>query len=188
MALTENETLNLLKRMAASDQAAARQFYLAYAPIVKSFLKRGGWEPSLVEDAIQATMIEVWKYPERYQTGGRASFKTWLLGIAKNRLVDALRKRPEQAEEPDEEMIATALDEGYERMHEAQRRRALQQCLDKLKGPHRQLLTLAYEHELPGREIGAIMDMPEGTVKSTLHYAKGMIRKCLERLLTGVAK
>lgn len=188
MTLTENETLRLLKSMAEGDQAAARQFYLAYASIVKSFLKRRGEELALVEDAVQATMLEVWKHPDRYQPGGRASFKTWLLGIASNRLIDLQRKRPAPADELDEEMISTQLDEGYERLHEEQRKTALRQCMQRLKGPQRQLLTLAYEHELPGREIGEIMNMPEGTVKSTLHYAKGLIKKCLERLLMEVAK
>lgn len=188
MGITENETLRLLRRMADGDQAAARQFYLAYASTVKSFLKRREEALSHVEDALQATMIEIWKHPERYQPGGRASFKTWLLGIANNRLIDLLRKRSEPAEELDEEMIATETHEGYTRLHEAQRKEALHQCMQRLKGSHRQLLTLAYEHELPGREIGEIMDMAEGTVKSTLHYAKGLIRKCLERLLSEESK
>jgi RNA polymerase sigma-70 factor, ECF subfamily len=186
--VTEEESLRLLKRIAEGDQAAARQFYLAYSSIVKSFLKRRGEELALVEDALQATMLEVWKHPGRYQPGGRASFKTWLLGIAHNRLIDLLRKRPDPAVELDEEMISTEMDDGYERMHEAQRKAALQQCMQRLKGSQRQLLSLAYEHEMPGRAIGEIMAMPEGTVKSALHYAKGLIRKCLERLLMGGAR
>lgn len=188
MVLTENETLRLLNSMAEGDQAAARQFYLAYSSIVKSFLKRRGEELTLVEDALQATMLEVWKHPERYQPGGRASFKTWLLSIANNRLIDLQRKRPDPTEELDEQKISTEINQGYERMHEAQRKAALRRCMQRLKGSQRQLLTLAYEHELPGREISEIMAMPEGTVKSALHYAKGLIRKCLERLLMEVAR
>ena len=184
MALTEKETLILLNRIAAGDHAAVRELYQAYAPIVKDFLKGRGWELSLVEDAVQATMLEVWKHPTRYQPGGSAQFKTWLLGIANRRLIDLLRKRPkQQTVELDEEMIATDIDEGYARVHEAQRRSALRQCMSKLKGLHRQLLVLAHEDGLPGREISKIMAMPEGTVKSTLHTARGVIKKCLERLL-----
>jgi RNA polymerase sigma-70 factor (ECF subfamily) len=184
LALTEKETLILLSRMAADDQAAAREFYRAYAPVVKSFLKGDGWEPSLAEDTVQATMLEVWKHPTRYQPGGSAKFKTWLLGIANRRLIDLLRKRPkQQTVELDDEMIATEIDAGYARVDEAQRRSALRQCMKKLKGSHRQLLVLAHAHDLPGREVAAMMGMPEGTVKSALHTAKGLIRKCLERLL-----
>jgi RNA polymerase sigma-70 factor, ECF subfamily len=188
LSITEKETLHLLQRMAADDQAATRQFYLAYARIVRNHLRRGGWESSVVEDAVQTTMLEIWRHPDRYQPGGLASFKTWLLKIADRRLIDLLRRRPEQAEELDEGMISTEVDEGYEQMLQAERKAALQQCRQKLKGIQRQLLALAYEHELSGREIGEIMGMPEGTVKSALHYAKGLIRKCLERLLKGVTK
>lgn len=188
MALTEKETLLLLKRIAVDDQAATRQFYQAYARIVRNHLRHGGWEPSVVEDAVQTTMLEIWRHPDRYLPDGPASFKTWLLKIADRRLIDLLRKRPEQAEELDEGMISTGVDEGYERMLREERKAALHQCRQKLKGTQRQLLALAYVHELSGREIGEIMDMPEGTVKSGLHYAKGLIRKCLERLLKGGTK
>ncbi len=188
MALTENETLILLNRIAAGDHAAVRELYQAYAPIVKDFLKGRGWELSLVEDAVQATMLEIWKHPSRYQPGGRANFKTWLLGIADKRLIDMLRRRPKQADELDDEMIATETDEGYARVHEAQCRSAVQECMKKLKGSHRQLLVLSHEHELPGREIAQIMGIPEGTVKSALHTAKGLIKKCLERLLGGATR
>lgn len=199
------EALGLLRRMCDGEEAAARQFYRAYAPIVKNFLLRGGWEYSLVEDALQATMIEVWKHPERFQPDRGARFKTWLLGIAKFRLTDLLRKQPTQARELDPENMASDPDEGYDpaqpdrdadgieqeegyaRMHQAQRKSALEQCLDRLKGLHRQLLCMAYENELPGREIAETLDMPEGTVKSTLHYAKSLMRKCLERRLQEIA-
>jgi len=188
LSITEKETLLLLKRIAVDDQAATRQLYQAYVRIVRNHLRRGGWESSVVEDAVQTTMMEIWRHPDRYLPGGPASFTTWLLKIADRRLIDLLRKRPEQAEELDEGMISTEVDEGYERMLRAERKAALQQCRQKLKGTQRQLLALAYEHELVGREIGEIMGMPEGTVKSALHYAKGLIRKCLERLLKGDTK
>lgn len=188
MELTEKETLILLNRVAAGDQAAVRELYRAYAPIVKDFLKGRGWELSLVEDAVQVTMLEVWTHPTRYQPGGRAKFKTWLLDIAKKRLIDLLRRRPKQTDELDDEMIATETDDGYARVHEAQLRSAVQQCMKKLKGSHRQLLVLSHDHELPGREIAQIMGIPEGTVKSALHTAKGLIKKCLERLLGGTTR
>lgn len=121
MALTENETLRLLKEMAEGNQAASHQFYRAYSPIVRKFLLRRGEEPALVEDALQVTMLEVWKRPERFQLGGGASFKTWLLRIASNRLIDLQRKRPDRVEELDEEMISSEINEGYERVHAAQR-------------------------------------------------------------------
>lgn len=199
--LVEIEPTSLLRRMRDGDEAAARQFYRAYSPVVKRFLLRSGWEYSLVEDALQATMIEVWKHPERYQSNRGASFKSWLLSIAKFRLTDMLRKQSLQVTDLDEERMSSDQDDGYEpsrpdkdiddveqeegyaRLHQQQRRHAVEQCLDRLKGIHRQLLCMAYEHELPGREIAEALGMPEGTVKSTLHYAKNLMRKCLDRRL-----
>lgn len=183
--ITESETLALLKRMADGNEAAARQFYIAYRPILRSFLSRGGYDSVMVEDTLQEVMVEVWKHPDRFRQGQGASFKTWLLSIAQFRLIDQIRKKKIPTEELSEEIAGDAEDDGYAAVHSLDRRTAVTHCKEKLKGKHRQLLTLAYEHDLTGQEIAKVMDMPEGTVKSALHYARNLIRDCVERMLGG---
>ena len=58
---------------------------------------------------------------------------------------------------------------------------ALQEVLDSLPDPLHQLFSLRHEEELTVPQIAAIMDIPEGTVKSRLHKTMTIIRKQLKQ-------
>ncbi|HUV89314.1 MAG TPA: sigma-70 family RNA polymerase sigma factor [Anaerolineae bacterium] len=61
-------------------------------------------------------------------------------------------------------------------------RQALQQAIDALPPRHRVVITLHYLEGLDLKEIAQVVGVPEGTVKSRLHYARESLRKAvLER-------
>jgi len=61
-------------------------------------------------------------------------------------------------------------------------RQALQQAIDALPPRHRVVITLYYLEGLDLKEIAQVVGVPEGTVKSRLHYARESLRKAvLER-------
>jgi len=61
-------------------------------------------------------------------------------------------------------------------------RQALQQAIDALPPRHRVVITLYYLQGLDLKEIAQVVGVPEGTVKSRLHYARESLRKAvLER-------
>jgi RNA polymerase sigma-70 factor (ECF subfamily) len=56
----------------------------------------------------------------------------------------------------------------------------LHRALDALSLPHREVLTLHFLEELPLEEIAEIVNVPAGTIKSRLFYAKRSLRELLE--------
>jgi len=62
---------------------------------------------------------------------------------------------------------------------ERERRQNLQQAIDALPPGHRIVVVLYYLEGLSLKEIAYVMDIPEGTVKSRLYYARKSLRKII---------
>ena len=60
-----------------------------------------------------------------------------------------------------------------------EQRHILQQAIDALPPRHHAVIVLYYLEELSLKEIAYVMDIPEGTVKSRLHYARERLRKSI---------
>jgi len=58
-------------------------------------------------------------------------------------------------------------------------RRILQQAIEALPPRHRVVIILHYLEGLSLKEIAYVIGIPEGTVKSRLHYARGNLRKTI---------
>ena len=109
------------------------------------------------------------------------SFRTWLYGVARNRIIDLRRRaaaRPRLAGDPavPEE---GALDESLE---QAALRWQLSAALARLSPEHRQVVRLAHFEQLTMREIAEATDLPLGTVKSRAYYALRHLRLVLDEM------
>ena len=52
--------------------------------------------------------------------------------------------------------------------------------LDRLSLPHREVLTLFFLQDLSLEEVATVLDIPVGTVKSRLYYAKRSMKKVMD--------
>jgi len=64
-------------------------------------------------------------------------------------------------------------------------RKTVKDVLAKLRAEHRTVLVLHYYLDLSCPEIASIMECPEGTVYSRLHYARRLVESHLERRTPG---
>ncbi len=128
---------------------------------------------------------------------GAACFSTWLTSItvnqAKNRLQQLNGRRhrePISINAP----IATAggsmeLDppspepSAHERLEQCDVRRQVQECIGALPLDFREVLVLRDMEEFSYEEIGAMLRLAAGTVKSRLFRAREAIKDCLKRVL-----
>lgn len=130
------------------------------------------------EDVAQTSFVVALRRLEECRSPEK--FGGWLLTIVRNRARNLVRRESVRATEPIPES-ADAGGPGPERISQrSELRRRLKRALAELSPVRREIVLL---HDLQGwkhREIAEHLDMPSGTVRSHLHYA----RKTLRRLLS----
>jgi RNA polymerase sigma-70 factor (ECF subfamily) len=141
---------------------ALEECYRALGPLVSSYLAR--YVPqSDIEDVLQRVFYEVWRVHERYDPG--LSLRAWVLGIARKRAIDHLRKRRDVVV-PIESMREIGGDDGREVAERLVWADEVRTALDQLAEPQRQVLELAYFDGYTQSEIALALDIPLGTVKT----------------------
>jgi RNA polymerase sigma-70 factor (ECF subfamily) len=128
------------------------------------------------EDATQDAFIRAFENLRQYDLSRK--FSTWLLTVAANVAKNALRKRRREREPPLPEMDGDPSEEVQADL----RLQAVRRAVGELPEPYRAPVVLYYWHELPLEEIGQILGLPVGTVKTRLFRARALIRaKLLEQ-------
>src|SRR4051812_47386177 len=78
-----------LARIATGDAKAMEEFYRTFSRIVYAFVMRRLENPVASEEVVVETMYEVWRSAGAF--GGRSAPRSWLLGIARHKLIDKQR-------------------------------------------------------------------------------------------------
>ncbi len=168
---------DLLRRIGSGDRAAMKAFYMAYQRNVIAFARSRGMDEAAASDVVQDAMLDVWRTAHKYR--GEASAKSWLLTIARNKIVDRIRKgaRVQYVDEVPEAIDDTPNPEDITiSVSEAGRVRA---CLDRLKDAHRTVMRLAFYEDFTYDEIAVIEGVPSGTIKTRVFHAKKLLLRCL---------
>lgn len=136
--------------------------------------KTVGYEDA--SDVAQEAFLAAWKARERFDPS-RGSLAGWVVGIAKFKAIDHLRKRSraERHLEPD----PTAGSDAVERLAE---QIVVTAALERLPERMRQALELAFYSDLTHSQIAAKVGSPLGTVKSDIRRGLARMRRDLEGL------
>lgn len=184
MTQTERE---LVSRARAGDTAAFEQLMLDNQDRVYTLCLRmtGNREDAL--DLAQETFLNAWRGLSSFQ--GNSSFSTWVYRLASNACIDFLRKRKrrQQGESPhsldDEEAPlpepADPRGSPEEELERRELRRAVERGLQALPDHHRQVLIMRELSGMSYQEIGAVLDLDLGTVKSRIARARLALKKFL---------
>jgi RNA polymerase sigma-70 factor, ECF subfamily len=170
----------LLKEVAAGDESAMRQVYNTFGGRVYAFVLNLLRDPAEAQEIVVDTMYEVWKHAGKFRGESKAS--TWILGIARNKMLMKLRARGPSHEElpeemPDDATVPADPAESRERME------AVRECMGRLPPEQRECLHLVYFEDLSLSEVAAIQGCPENTVKTRLFHARRKIKPCLRAYL-----
>jgi len=180
---TDVSDIELLAATATGATAPFERLYDRYERRVYNYVRTFVRQPALAEEVVIDTMLAVWRGARTFDKGSRVS--TWILGIARHKALDAVRKAGRQAEgvalDQAEELADTAetAAEGIDRGDTAL---LMLRAMAKLSADHQEILRLAFYEELPYADISALLGIPDNTVKTRVYYAKQQLRGCLEKL------
>ena len=157
-----------------------RELYRRYSGQLFGFACNALGDRGLAEEVVQDVFARAWRHADDYDPQ-RASVRTWLFSIARNRVVDARRRasvRPGMAGAAEPESPAE-LDRTLE---QAVLRWQVAAALARLSPEHREVIRLAHYGGLTLREIAQRKGIPLGTVKSRTSYALRSLRLILDEM------
>lgn len=176
----------LIRRMAGSDSRAMEALYDATISRVYSLVRRFAPDDASAQDVTQEVYLQAWQQAQRFDST-RGVAMAWLLNLARSRALDAWRKAissPVLASSEVADIAANKLADALQPtdfLEAADRKALLYTALQQLPAPTRQMLSLAFFHDMSHGEISAHLHMPLGTVKSTLRRALLSLREHLQQ-------
>jgi RNA polymerase sigma factor (sigma-70 family) len=169
------------------DAAAFRRLYDASSAKLFGFALRILNKRELAEEVLQESFVAIWNNAANYQSHLAAPM-TWMATIVRNKAFDHLR-RTDSAVEIDAEQfdaeVMNALQDPQRTPIDALQlsgdAKALAWCMSALEGAHRQVVALAYYHDLSHSEVASQLSLPIGTVKTWIRRSLEKLRTCLAR-------
>jgi len=178
MAPDARTDVELLGLIAGGDRPAFEELYRRYARSVLGIALRRMGDRGRAEDATQDTFASIWRSASRYDPA-RGRPASWLYTVARNAIVDGLRRRPEPAvaDAPD----VAAGDPGPPEAAEAEWVSwRVHRAIETLPEHERSLVELAYWSGMSQSEIAEYLGLPLGTVKTRTRAALGRLADELE--------
>jgi RNA polymerase sigma factor (sigma-70 family) len=144
------------------DREAVGEIYVALGSTVRSYLQNlVGHDDA--DDIVQRVFYEVWRHNRRYDPS--RSLTAWVLGIARKRGIDHLRRRRDNPVALDN-LADVAGEDGRDLAERYARGHEVRDALSRLPDEQREVLVLAYFGRFTQSEIATHLELPLGTVKA----------------------
>lgn len=154
------------------DRASFMRIYDHFAPRLQRYLHNLGVPAAVADELVQEALLKLWRKAHLFDPA-RASLSTWLYRVARNLYIDHVRKEPHWL----------PIQEGLDRLDHAESHRRdsqpesfidqdiLKQAIDRLPPVQAKLVRMCYLETKSHSEISRELEMPLGSVKSSLRRA-----------------
>jgi RNA polymerase sigma-70 factor, ECF subfamily len=157
-------------------EAALQELHDRHASELWRFAMRLTHDRQLSEDVVQDVLLKAWKDPSLGQRD-EAAARAWLFTASRNLIIDRWRsaasRHEQRVESPPEGSAGDATSVVLDRW-------LIAEALGSLSAEHRSVINAAYYEGRSVADISARLRIPEGTVKSRLHYGLRTLRLALQ--------
>ena len=165
--------------MPTGDPEALRELHRAHGDALWSYVVRLTGDRARAEDVVQETMLRAWRWAIVDGEGGSA--RAWLFTVARRLVVDEARsaraRHESLTDDPPEPRGSAGETDRIDALFDAM---LVADALLTLTADHRDVVVRAYYRRMTVAEIAAELAIPEGTVKSRLHYGLRALRLALQ--------
>lgn len=162
----------LIEKLVQRDQQAFQWLYDQYSPALYGVVLRIVRDDEQAQDLIQDIFVKIWKNLDGYDASKGRLF-TWMLNVARNTAIDALRSRktqPTATIRTDEDTVHIV-----DRQHNTEQPNpdhiGIQDVVNQLRPDRKQLIDLVYFNGYTHEEAAEALKLPLGTVKTRIRAA-----------------
>ncbi len=175
----DKDEKRLIKRALAGDEEARSEMVKTNWAMARRVILNVTRRPDLVDDLCQEAFLQAFRKLGKFR--GHSKFSTWLYRVCVNVSIDALKKEDatrrtrdaalELGDLPDV-IIVKPPRSGERLLLDKEMQARVSRAILNISAKSRAILSLRYVEELSTPEISRMLDIPEGTARSRLYYAR----------------
>ena len=159
----------------SAGEHALKLAYDAHGSLIYTFVRRS-LGADLAADVTQEVFLNAWRARHRFDPE-RGTLAGWLIGIAKNRVIDVLRAQGRRPKSSDFEMGDMPGPEGVDQLAD---RMLMAEALKSLPERQRATIEASFYEDLTHQQIAERTNTPLGTVKSDIRRGLQALKRHLE--------
>jgi RNA polymerase sigma-70 factor (ECF subfamily) len=179
---------DIIDRARAGDPEAFQAIFQRFVRPVQAFIYHMLGDKAGAEELTQETFVRAYRRLDRIEAGSRPS--TWLFGIARNVVREAIRNRRRSLREVDLNdatlpVLRDARAGPDENFMTQELQRVIRRSVRELSNDQRLVFVLKVLHRMRYEEISVITGSSIGKLKTDLHRARLQVRQRLQPYLVG---
>lgn len=162
--------------MTGQDDERLTALYELHAGPIRRYVLSIAGDRGSADDVVQETLLRAWRTPRILEQDPSTS-RAWMITVARHIVIDEARSARRRHESPVAEPPDRVTDDHTDRLFDAL---LIQDALAAVSPEHREVVIAAYYRGRSVAEVAAQLGIPEGTVKSRLHYGLRALRLALQ--------
>jgi RNA polymerase sigma-70 factor, ECF subfamily len=158
------------------QEARLVALYDAHAGPVWRYVVRLTGDRAGADDVVQETLLRAWRSPKILEQEPSTT-RAWMFTVARHIVIDEVRSARRRHERTVDELPERSTGDDTDALFDAI---IIQEALASLTAEHRAVIVKAYYRGLSIAQTAAELGIPDGTVKSRLHYGLRALRLALQ--------